>query len=442
MANVNNSTDNVFEFNFNELIEVILITWMWKICGAFLIFPGLVGNFVAMCVFSKLKITSSSINVHCFVLAIADSTILVTVLLRHWIIFTFDFDVRDVSDVGCKIHNFLSYTFSDFSPWILVSLSCERVMTVYRPFDFRRWCTVKRAICRLAAIFVALCVINVHLLWTYELILDENGNMGCDNIKQTQEMRYYDNYVFVWIDLLMVSFIPSVIMIVCSALIIRKLGRSDFAYNPKTRAVSTRDSDAQNQQPKVDRNTSETRLLLVLAIVYVCLSLPHSSTYIISALLPEDCFMCLIKADAAWAATYLILACNYSINIILYTARSKTFRLELRKLFRRTSPRLVKTLVYVFSLRQHCHICPAFFVCLSVSLSVSLSHSFCSDRVPVAHSRAHNHIIQTYKYIYIYSRRRTRWTWVVATQSFTRYAIVRQRSAYMALNTLQQDWLL
>ena len=76
-----------------------------------------------------------------------------------------------------------------------------------------------------------------------------------------------------------------------------------------------------------------------------------------------------------------------------------------------------------------------------------------------------------YIYIYIYSRRRTRWTWVVVTQSFTRYAIVRQlvqlsddritretlsnnnpcpsspsstilRSAYMALNTLQQDWLL
>ena len=76
----------------------------------------------------------------------------------------------------------------------------------------------------------------------------------------------------------------------------------------------------------------------------------------------------------------------------------------------------------------------------------------------------------------MYSRRRTRWTWVVVTQSFTRYAIVRRkdrqivdqlsddritretlsnnnpcpsspsstilRSAYMALNTLQQDWLL
>ena len=76
--------------------------------------------------------------------------------------------------------------------------------------------------------------------------------------------------------------------------------------------------------------------------------------------------------------------------------------------------------------------------------------------------------VYIYIYIYIYSRRRTRWTWVVVTQSFTRYAIVRQlsddritretlsnnnpcpsspsstilRSAYMALNTLQQDWLL
>ena len=34
--------------------------------------------------------------------------------------------------------------------------------------------------------------------------------------------------------------------------------------------------------------------------------------------------------------------------------------------------------------------------------------------------------VYIYIYIYIYSRRRTRWTWVVVTQSFTRYAIIRQ----------------
>ena len=61
---------------------------------------------------------------------------------------------------------------------------------------------------------------------------------------------------------------------------------------------------------------------------------------------------------------------------------------------------------------------------------------------------------QIYIYIYIYSRRRTRWTWVVVTQSFTRETLSNNnpcpsspsstilRSAYMALNTLQQDWLL
>ena len=88
------------------------------------------------------------------------------------------------------------------------------------------------------------------------------------------------------------------------------------------------------------------------------------------------------------------------------------------------------------------------------------------------HTYSDTYILHTYIhiYIYIYSRRRTRWTWVVVTQSFTRYAIIRQqelsddritretlsnnnpcpsspsstilRSAYMALNTLQQDWLL
>ena len=50
-------------------------------------------------------------------------------------------------------------------------------------------------------------------------------------------------------------------------------------------------------------------------------------------------------------------------------------------------------------------------------------------------------------YIYIYSRRRTRWTWVVETLSNNNPcpsspSTTILRSAYMALNTLQQDWLL
>ena len=84
----------------------------------------------------------------------------------------------------------------------------------------------------------------------------------------------------------------------------------------------------------------------------------------------------------------------------------------------------------------------------------------------VAHTRTHTHThthtyiyththiyIYThthtyiYIYIYIYSRRRTRWTWVVVTQSNNNPcpsspSSTILRSAYMALNTLQQDWLL
>ena len=44
----------------------------------------------------------------------------------------------------------------------------------------------------------------------------------------------------------------------------------------------------------------------------------------------------------------------------------------------------------------------------------------------MAPSYATARYIYIYIYIYIYSRRRTRWTWVVVTQSFTRYAIIRQ----------------
>ncbi|XP_041357610.1 cysteinyl leukotriene receptor 2-like [Gigantopelta aegis] len=339
MADFNNSADNMHPSDPNSIVEFVIATWLWRICGAVIIFPGLTGNIIAIYIFSKLDIASSTANVHFFVLTITDSAILVTVLLRQWIVFTFDYDLRNISNLGCKIHHFLAYTLSDFSPWVLVSLSCERVISVYFPFDFRRWCTVRRAVCKLAAMFFVFCIINAHLLWTYGLIPDGN-DMSCELVNEG--MIYYDIHVFVWLDLLFVSFIPFVIMLVCSMLIIRKLSRSDFAYNPRTGAVSTTDPDTTSRgRPKMDRNTSDTRLLLVFAILYVCLSLPHSSTYIIFSYITADCYQSIARIGLAWTVTYLVQACNYSINIVLYTARSKKFRVEFRKLFRRTSPRFV-----------------------------------------------------------------------------------------------------
>ncbi|XP_041359829.1 orexin receptor type 2-like isoform X2 [Gigantopelta aegis] len=198
--------------------------WLWKICGPLIFIPRLIGNFIAMWIFIKLKITSSKAFLHLFILAVTDTSVLFTNLGRVWIKYTFDLDVRNLSDTGCKIHEFFAYTFMDFSGWILVSLSIERL---------------------------------------------------------------------------------------------KNSGMVQHRYNPNT---------------PVDRNTNNTRLLVVLAIVYICLSLPNSIAYPVDALSGRTCSYCDAKWELAWTVTYLILFCNYAINPIIYTMQISKFNNEFRKL--------------------------------------------------------------------------------------------------------------
>ncbi|XP_041359828.1 lysophosphatidic acid receptor 6-like isoform X1 [Gigantopelta aegis] len=289
--------------------------WLWKICGPLIFIPRLIGNFIAMWIFIKLKITSSKAFLHLFILAVTDTSVLFTNLGRVWIKYTFDLDVRNLSDTGCKIHEFFAYTFMDFSGWILVSLSIERFISVYFPFNFRQWRTIKIAILKLVFLFLLMCAINAHILWTYGLDINTNK---CIIINEA--LRRYDKHIFIWIDMCVSSCIPFVIMFTCSVLIIHRLKNSGMVqhrYNPNT---------------PVDRNTNNTRLLVVLAIVYICLSLPNSIAYPVDALSGRTCSYCDAKWELAWTVTYLILFCNYAINPIIYTMQISKFNNEFRKL--------------------------------------------------------------------------------------------------------------
>ena len=279
--------------------------WLWAICGPVIFIAGLIGNTIAMWIFIKLGVTSTTANFHLFILAITDTAVLFTSLGRIWIEYVFELDVRVLSDGGCKMHQFLTYTFMDFSGWILVSLASERFISVYMPYKFTKWCATKNACIKLVVIFVCICFINAHMLWTYGIDHDTK----CTVVKE--QLRYYDKKIFIWIDLCVLSLIPFSIMFVCSLLIINKL------------------KDTGTVRHSVNHNN--THLLVILATVYICLSLPNSVTYPVDAF-RSRCSYCDAQWKLAWTVTYLLQFCNYAINTMIYTIQSKTFNQEMRKL--------------------------------------------------------------------------------------------------------------
>ena len=298
--------------------------WLWAICGPVIFIAGLIGNTIAMWIFIKLGVTSTTANFHLFILAITDTAVLFTSLGRIWIKYVFELDVRDLSDAGCKMHQFLTYTFMDFSGWILVSLASERFISVYRPFKFRKLCTIKIASVKLVVIFIFICIINAHMLWTYGLA----HNIECSITNEY--FQDYDEQIFIWIDMCVLSFIPFAIMITSSVLIIHMLKHTGMVKHPHGLSTSTKDSETIHWK-EVNRNSSKTRILVILATVYICLSLPNSVTYPVDAFRLK-CRYCDAQWYLAWTVTYLLQFCNYAINTIIYTIQSKKFNQEMRKL--------------------------------------------------------------------------------------------------------------
>ncbi|XP_041359778.1 lysophosphatidic acid receptor 1-A-like isoform X1 [Gigantopelta aegis] len=325
MGNSSNPVSMMNETDITSLNETT--KWLWRICGPLIFIPGLIGNFIAMWIFIKLKITSSKAFFHLFILAVTDTAVLFTNLGKPWIKHTFDLEVRNLSDAGCKLHQFFAYTFMDFSGWILVSLAIERFVSVYRPMDYQKWCTIKLAMLKLLIIFIVICAINAHLLGTYGL---SNDNV-CDIINE--DFRHYDENIFIWIDLCVLSLIPFVIMLTCSVLIVYKLKNSDMVRHPSLHTSSLKNSET-SKWKTVNRNTPNTQLLVVLAIVYICLCLPNSTTYPVDKLLvhPKNTSYSSAQWDVAWTVTYLLQLCNYAINTIIYTKQSKKFNEEFQKL--------------------------------------------------------------------------------------------------------------
>ena len=322
--------------NSTAHVETNVSEWLWKTIGPVIFLTGITGNILVLWVLKRLRFTSSSTLVHLFVLALADLGVLCSGLLRLWVLYVFDYDVRHISDFGCRFHMYFTYTIMDFSAWILVSVTCERVVCVYFPLHVKAWCTASRACWRLVLTFFVLSVVNCHMFWSYGLSV-KDGELSCQLLDK--RMYIYDRYIFVWVDLCFVSLLPFAIMIVCNIFIIRTLRRQYF-YTHWNGSTLTKENAVYSSRNK--KHTTTIRLLLVVTSFFACSTMPASLVYIVEAFVKRECaWKTNAQVQLAWTVTYLLQFTNYAANFLLYTARSRKFRTKVLVLFHLKNSRYV-----------------------------------------------------------------------------------------------------
>ncbi|XP_069136879.1 cysteinyl leukotriene receptor 2-like [Argopecten irradians] len=295
----------------------------------FMLVFGTFGNIFSIYILTRKNIRQSTCTVYLIVLACSDLVVLYTGLLRTWISATFQDDIRTHTSGICKIHTWLVYVSLDFSAWILVAVTAERVALVWFPHKAKVKCTKKAALFIITPIFVVLMLINSHILYGMDRIVtvDENStSILCDFI--SEDYRYFFEELWPWVDLTIFCGLPFCFLVTGNVLIITKVFSSQRAAK---RQVVPHDPNGRAQR---SQTSSMSVMLFCLNCVFLLCTTPVS-IYLIGYVHWSRDATETTRANLSlvWTLVNVLMYANNTFNFLLYCMSGSRFRTEVKVVF-------------------------------------------------------------------------------------------------------------
>ncbi|CAC5414543.1 unnamed protein product [Mytilus coruscus] len=299
-------------------------SYVWTYLSPFLILIGVFGNCLNLAVLKKMRFWRRTPLLLLAVLAITDITVLLDGLLRYWIEYTFKLDIRTLSDASCKINLFVLYFAMQYSSWILVCLIVDRFIKTNFPFLYMRVTTIKKTSAIALVTFIILAGINMHFFWT-------NGIKGkdgsCGNL--TPEYEYFGEYVFTYIDLVILSLLPFTIMLILNIFVYRVLKKHLEFRNSSV--VESRNSRRKPNRRHFSKKL--TRMLLLNSMYFLLTTVPISVYFIYDSYNTYEDNLNKAKMGVAKSVLYVFQYSNYSLNFVWYATCNKVFREKAKEIF-------------------------------------------------------------------------------------------------------------
>ncbi|XP_052820166.1 FMRFamide receptor-like [Mya arenaria] len=262
-------------------------------------------------------------------------------MVRWWIIYVFDIDVRLFGDVGCRLHWFFIFASTELSSWLLVAVTCERIISTMWPHKVRVLCTRRSAFYVILSLVVTIYGGTSHILFGMHLgsvMVEEHGFNNHTQFPNSTSIvkaflnnhSYADffNFIYPWVDLLMYFLIPAVILVIGDIIIIRKIIES----RTLRKLMLHIDSSARKLH---DKSASVTMMLLTVNAVFVLCTTPIS-IFLIGMPYWVDSAQGFTSVQAiGWAIVNLLMYLNHAINFILYFLSGTKFRQKVMDMFYR-----------------------------------------------------------------------------------------------------------
>ena len=321
---MNNTTESGYEI-LPAFKAGILI---WKTIPPILIVFGTCGNVLSIVVLTAKSIRGSTTGLYLLILTVSDLAVLYTGLLRQWIIYLFEFDVRQVSEIACKIHTWLVYTSVDFSAWLLIAVTLERIIAVWCPYVLKRKCGRQNGSMLITVILISLLGLNSHFLYGMVYIRSPGGMDKCGYIDENYQT--FMDKAWSWIDLCAFCLIPLSFIVVGNCLILLKV--ADSRHKTRRKYITSKYNTSIKNKDR--QQSSMTAILITLNTVFLLTTLPisiynighvHWST--------TDDPKVLARLELWWAVVNMFMYTNNAVNFVLYSLSGSQFREEAKRIF-------------------------------------------------------------------------------------------------------------
>ena len=320
---LNQSDEKGLDYHsYSEYKASIII---WKTVPPLLIIFGTGGNILSIVVLTRKSIRKSTTAIFLIFLTFSDLCVLYTGLFRQWLIYLINTDIRHLSEAFCKIHTWLVYSSLDFSAWIIISVTLERIIAVWCPYSHNSKCSRQTALICIITLLTFILGLNAHLL--YGMVDKESGilEQKCSSIDES-----YSNFfrsVWSWMDLCMFCLIPFVVIVFGNSIILFKLF-------PRSRTSKTQERKRDNRHGHNHNRhqSSMTAMLCTLNTVFFFTTLPISVynigyTYWYSTTDPHV----IAKLELWWSVVNMLMYTNNALNFLLYSLSGSRFRKELKR---------------------------------------------------------------------------------------------------------------
>ena len=294
---------------------------VWKYSSLLLMAIGITGNMLSLITVTSKHCKKSSFTVYLAALAIADSTVLILSSIDTWLLRVYQINLEQYGTSTCKLLIFFLFLFSDVSSWLIVAITIERAVSTLFLQRFSTIYSLRSGCVTVGIITGFFASLNIHLV--YGVSYTFSGNFSLCGYVDIQYEDFFFSY-FVWIDLVVYSILPIILIIIGNAIIVIK-------FNQARKAVAPITNSGQFHLSQTNRRYKRQLLVITLMIsmAFIVFTLPISiittlRNYIFSDDSSEG------QAQIADTVVFVLFRLNYSMNFFFYVLSGKRFRRDLK----------------------------------------------------------------------------------------------------------------